>query len=296
MKTAQYYAMHPLNGQYSHWIDDKLTLKYLCAGTRLDCYMPKYYFQIDAYGKLLYLSDAPETGRNHSMGDIAELLENLREIAVKRIAGSLGEGFFKASYRDGVYFLNSEGYTREQFVKKLQTLREYLVMEYLHPHTDMAPFSPDTVNTIRYLVARDENRKLYCVKSFVRFGTEASGYVENYGAGGILCFISENGSFESGNLQDKGSMKNKKISVHPDKGIPLKGKIPLWPEIQRAADALGEYFPQLDYMGIDFVVTDTNEVKILEVNSLSSLDVLQIQGSVLEGEQGSFYKTRIKTK
>ena len=25
--TAQYCAMHPLNGQYSHWIDDKLTLK-----------------------------------------------------------------------------------------------------------------------------------------------------------------------------------------------------------------------------------------------------------------------------
>lgn len=31
LSTAQYFAMHPLNGQYSHLIDDKLTLKYLCV-------------------------------------------------------------------------------------------------------------------------------------------------------------------------------------------------------------------------------------------------------------------------
>lgn len=59
LRTAQYYAMHPLNGQFSHWIDDKLTLKYLCVGTSLDKYMPKYYYQIDCNGRTLALPDAP---------------------------------------------------------------------------------------------------------------------------------------------------------------------------------------------------------------------------------------------
>lgn len=60
LKTAQYYAMHPLNGNFSHWIDDKLTLKYLCAGTVLDKYMPEYYYQIDKNGNIQKLPDGPD--------------------------------------------------------------------------------------------------------------------------------------------------------------------------------------------------------------------------------------------
>ena len=57
LKTVSYYAMHPLNERYSQWIDDKLTLKYLCAGKPVDKYMPEYYFHIDAVGRVLRLSD-----------------------------------------------------------------------------------------------------------------------------------------------------------------------------------------------------------------------------------------------
>ena len=58
LKSAHYYAMHPINGVYSKWIDDKLTLKYLCGSdSGLDRYMPRYYFQIDQNGKILCLPD-----------------------------------------------------------------------------------------------------------------------------------------------------------------------------------------------------------------------------------------------
>ena len=296
LRTAQYYAMHPLNGPYSHWIDDKLTLKYLCAGTKLDKYLPKYYYQIDSKGNVLALPDEPNGKKGQCRKDDAvRLLETTGELALKRAAGSLGEGFYKATYKDDEYYLNDTRYSRDDLIKTLSKLKNYLITEYLHPHKDMVPFSADTVNTLRYLIGRNSNGAMNPIKSYIRFGTKASGFVENYAAGGVLCFVSDKGTFEYGNLLDLKKMQNKIIQNHPDTGVELKGKIPLWNEIRTAADEFGEYFPQMDYLGLDFVVTNQNEVKLLEINSLTSLDAIQLQGSILKTPQGEFFRERLKT-
>ena len=296
LRTAQYYAMHPLNGQYSHWIDDKLTLKYLCAGTALDKYMPKYYYQINDCGNILALSDAPNEQKGQCTAEnIIECLKTTGELAVKRISGSLGEGFYKASYKDGKYYLNDKAYSQDELIKKFAELKDYLITEYLHPHKEMIPFSADTVNTLRYLIGRTETGEMKLIKSYIRFGTKVSGFVENYAAGGVLCFVSETGQFDYGNILDMQKMKNIIIKTHPDTNIKLKGPIPLWNEIQKAADEFGKYFPQMNYMGLDFVVTSKNEVKILEINSLTSLDAIQLQGSILKTPQGEFFKQHLKT-
>ena len=295
LKTTEYYAMHPLNAQYSHWIDDKLTLKYLCAGTLLDKYMPKYYFQIDSFGNVLGLPDYQEKGKL-SIDVLITFLENIKELAFKRVSGSLGEGFYKCVYVGGTYMLNDKVLTREELKIELQKLRYYLVTEYFHPHKDIVPFCSDTVNTIRYLVGRKTNGRISLIKSFIRFGTRKSGFVENYNAGGVLCYINDNGAFEKGNLYDSELKKNKMITHHPDTGTELKGIIPLWNEVQKASTDFCDNFPQLNYLGIDFVVTNKNEVKILEINSLTSLDSLQLAGSILDSKNGSFYKDKMKER
>lgn len=293
LKTSQYYAMHPLNNGYSHWIDDKLTLKYLCAGTHLDMYMPRYYFQIGGNGNVLCLPDLPETYGSDA-DSIIRLLENVGELALKRRAGSLGEGFYKASFQDGVYRLNDKIFAQGQMRKELAGLRDYLVTEYLHPHAEMVPFCADTVNCLRYLVGRGRDGVMRLIKSYIRFGTEESGFVENYAAGGVLCFVNERGMFREGNRLNLKTRENIVIQNHPDTGAALCGTVPLWEKIQEAAKELGVYFPQMNYMGIDFVITDKSEVKILEINSLTSLDALQLEGTVLRGSSGEFFKARLR--
>lgn len=295
LTTTAYYALHPLNGQYSHWIDDKLTLKYLCAGTELDKYMPKYYFQIDEFGKVLGLSDCDEKGQL-SFDTIIALLEKIGELALKRIAGSLGEGFYKVAYVGGTYMLNDKTLSKDELKIAMQKFRNYLVTEYLHPHRDMIPFCADTVNTIRYLVGRNNDGNMKLIKSFIRFGTKKSGFVENYNAGGVLCYISDVGDFFSGNLYDFKLEKNIVIENHPDTGVELHGRIPLWENVKRAVEMFSEQFPQMRYLGIDFVVTSKNEVKILEINSLTSLDSLQLAGSILDCSSGEFYRKRLKER
>ena len=165
----------------------------------------------------------------------------------------------------GTYMLNDKVLTRKELKLELQKFRDYLITEYLHPHKDMVPFCSDTVNTIRYLVGKKSNGEISLIKSFIRFGTIKSGFVENYNAGGVLCYINDNGVFEKGNLYDFELMKNIIITHHPDTGTELKGIIPLWNGIQKASADFCEHFPQLNYLGFDFVVTSKNEVKILEM-------------------------------
>lgn len=47
--------------------------------------------------------------------------------------------------------------------------------------------------------------------------------------------------------------------------------------------------PQMKYMGFDFVVTDREQVKLLEINSLTSLDSIQLDRSILETENGKWF-------
>ena len=43
------------------------------------------------------------------------------------------------------------------------------------------------------------------------------------------------------------------------------------------------------YLGFDFVVTSKDEVKLLEINSLSSLDALQFDVPMWENENGKWF-------
>lgn len=293
LSSAEYCAMHPINGMFSKWIDDKLTLKYLTYGTKADS-MPHYFFSIRRDGQVNVLPDAPE-GSNGTVEAIAALLREEKCLAEKQMAGSLGEGFYKAEYIDGTYRLNGVQIDENELLKTLSGLREYLVMEYLRPHPYFAQFCPDTVNCIRCTVARLDGKLEYVV-TFIRIGTKQSAPVENYGAGGVLCMLDENGCFQSGNIFDFEHRRNIAIHTHPDSGVMLEGRVPHWAEIRQAVETFAENFPQLDYMGFDFVVTDKDEVKLLEINSLPSLDMLQFNGSVLEGSAAAFYKRRISRK
>lgn len=106
LSDAQYCGLHPLNGHFSMWIDDKLTLKYLFAGSALKNYILKYYFHIDSYGNILPLIDSGINCGKANASDIIFLLKRNGLLAVKLLAGSIGEGFYKIEYKVNCYYIN----------------------------------------------------------------------------------------------------------------------------------------------------------------------------------------------
>ena len=283
ISSVQYYKMHPINGIFSSWIDDKLTLKYICHGTILDEYMPKYYFYIDEMGNVLKLIDCPDSLYDN---EIISLLNIKKRLAVKQVAGSIGEGFYCVEIKNNKYYVNGKHFNIVELKDFFSKLKLYIITEYFLPHENFQKLSNGTVNCFRYLIGR-LNNKMIPIERYIRFGTQKSKFVENYAAGGILCFVNQDGEFFEGNILING--KNHIIKNHPDNGEKLEGKLPLWNEILEAVDKIDKTFPNLKYLGIDFVFTNDNKVKIIEINSLTSLDALQMKKSLLESNSKDFF-------
>lgn len=296
LSTTDYYRIHPANGLYSLWIDDKLTLKYLCSGTHLATYMPDYYYQILESDRIVALPDCPLNLRYGGADGIVSLLESKGLLALKSIKGDSGIGFYRMEYNGDKYFINSDSMCRDSFINTIQKRIGYIVMEYLLPNEYFSNWTVNATCGIRFLVGRvgDDLIKL---DSFIRFGTSKSGYVDNLHAGGLVCFIDSNGHFgECGYQFDKTTCRVSKIEKHPDTNTKLSGDIPCWNKIVQAVNDFGEWFPQLQYLGFDFVVTNNNEIKILEINSLSGIDVSQFDKSLKRKSAWSFFAQKTKIK
>ncbi len=190
--------------------------------------------------------------------------------------------------------MNNDELTETQLVENLKKLRNYLISEYLRPHKDLAAFNGGTANAMRYLIAKNNKNERVVITRFIRFGTKKSKMIENYNRGGILSYIDKDGYFTNGNIFDTSTSRNSIITKHPDHGVALKGRIPLWEDVERIANELMDYMPQMKYLGIDFVITDKCTVKILEINSLTSLDAIKISGSILNEPEGDFFKELLR--
>lgn len=292
LSTYDYCMLHPLNKEYSQWIDDKLILKYILHGTPAGIYMPDYYFQIKSNGCILSLMDCADGYRE--IEGIIKLLQEQKTLAFKLVRGCLGLGFYKAEYtEDKKYLLNGEEYDEDSFVEKIKGLRGYLVTEYLKPHESFKKYCDKSVGCLRYIVGRSKRGEIVDIYSFMRLGTKRSRFVENYNSGGVLVIVDNEGQYSFGNVIDYDRYCNVRVDKHPDNGIELKGQIPFWDNIVSAAHTVAEILPQLTYMGIDFCVTDDNRIKIIEINSLTSLDSIQLDKSIYETQGGVFFRERL---
>ena len=294
LTTKQYNKIHPINGYYSKIIDDKMNIKYVLSGTSLNDIMPEYYYIIDEYSNVRPLMDSKTEEAAAGSDDILNLLREKKALALKMVTGSVGKGFYKLEYDKKGVLVNGNPMSADEFGCFIQKLKNYVVCEYLNPNRALAEFWPYTANTMRYL-AGQVNGEWRMLSSFIRFGSKKSGVVENYNRGGILCYVDENGRFDGGyELVKSGKkMHSRHIELHPDTKKKLTGTIPCWNEVQKAVEAIGRLLPQTRYLGFDFVITDKNEVKLLEVNSLTSLDCIQINGSILDTKNGKWFFSEI---
>lgn len=268
MPDFDYYKLHPINGSYGHWIDDKLTMKYIFSP--FNEFMPKYYFQIENE-KVLKLMDCPY-GANVDIESIINILKENKTLALKLLAGSTGDGFYKLACKNKKFYINSKEATLDELKNLLENSQGYLVTEYINSHEDIRKIYDVTPNTLRVQVIKDKNKKPRITGCFIRFGTKKSGVLETSSAGSIFAGI----DIESGVIFNPNTLqKNKPVSmsVHPDTSENIEIELPRWEEVKQKVYEISNYVPSLEYLGFDIVITD-NGFKILEINSLTSTTVL----------------------
>ena len=224
LSVKQYNKLHPINGMFTIWIDDKLTVKHMLS--RFDDFLPKYYYDIEN-GVALKLIDCPDTVKTDGYEGIINLLKQKGKLALKQLIGTKGRGFYRLEYVDGIFYITGKESSKEELIELFKSLDHYLVTEFITNHETIYTIWPESTNTLRVLMANIDQETIV-LRSFIRFGTKRSNGVDNAHAGGIESIVDE----ETGKILFTVSMDklgySTQITNHPDSGASFDITIPHW--------------------------------------------------------------------
>lgn len=220
---------------------------------------------------------------NNQLIDIETLFKNNKKnLIFKTAKGGGGSGITKISVKE----IGLES-SLKKAKKLLSTSHNFVVQEELKQNGFANEVYPSTLNTIRVLTIKDtESGKPYIAKAVHRFGTSESNFVDNWTSGGICVDIDISKKiFGLGAVKGKESENLVFLNKHPDTMVKFEGKVvPNWDLIQDEILRLSEQLFFLKYIGWD-VVPFENGFQILEANSNSDINLLQIHGGLLKDEE-----------
>lgn len=152
LSDFNYRKLFPINGEYSHWIDDKLTFRLIFS--KYSNHIPKYYYHINNDGKILKGIDLYEKKNNqiYTVEDILNLLRKSKILALKKRSGSRAEGFAVLKHVQNKYFINSVEKDRTEVEKYLAGLRDYIIQEYIKQSKEIEEY----YSSIRILVIHEK--------------------------------------------------------------------------------------------------------------------------------------------
>ncbi len=261
----EYKWLRHINNKYRHWMEDKITVKYICS--KYNYCFPEYYYHIslkNGNNKIVPMMDCPECYHN-TYEDIAKLVQEKGMLALKPDEGSHGDGFYKLSYQDGKYYLNHEEAQWEDVLKILQDVNnQYLITEYIDMHDEIKRIYDGAVNTIRMIVFKKDGKTPVIGNAYMRFGSKRTGAVDNMGAGGMFAKIDiETGRFYDAKIIEANEIKS--CPYHPDTNVKIDGYLPNWEKVKQDVLNVAADIPQLEFFGFDLAITKDG-LKFPEIN------------------------------
>ncbi|MGN0077380.1 MAG: sugar-transfer associated ATP-grasp domain-containing protein, partial [Coriobacteriales bacterium] len=264
----EYRWLRHINSKYRYWLEDKITLKYVAAGFK-ECF-PGYYYYTSLHNgenRIIPMMDLPD-GYDADYESILRLARESGVLALKPDEGSHGEGFYKLTWDGTTFRLNGAPATEERVCSILSDPKnQYLITEYIQMHPQLKEIYPDSVNTIRVTVFKQDGRTPVIGNAYMRIGSSRTGFVDNLAAGGICAAVDiETGRYGSATILDGVNQGNLvPCPVHPDTGVAIEGVLPNWELAKEQILGIAAAIPQLEYFGFDVAITQTG-IKLPEIN------------------------------
>ncbi|MBR3974834.1 MAG: hypothetical protein IKJ88_03125 [Clostridia bacterium] len=274
-----WYRSRNINGDYSFILNNKI----VCADM-LKQYtnVPKTY--VTKVGKVMVMSD-------NTIATDEKILECIRENAIaimKPINFGKGNGVNLITYENRKFFVNKQEKTDKELLDFLKSSKNWFLSEYICQGEYLNRIYYRTANTIRLITLRDPDTQEFKVFFAVqRIGTDKTFPVDNGSRGGLVSCI----DLETGALSEAKTLHNLDVyDVHPNTGAQIKGAvIPNWLQIKNDVLALANKFPYLSFVAWDILVTN-NGFYVIEANTSSGVNIIQLWGGQRNGELGRFYK------
>lgn len=277
LSDYDYHRCWPLNSWQKFWIDDKMTMKFMLAGTEFGDLMPEYYFYNKPGQGPVPLMDA------HGKGGYEGLLEVLREkgeFACKPCNGQRATGFHKLGYADGQYFVDNQPGTEADVCRYLDEHPNDIITEFFHPGMGLEKVSP-VIHTLRVLTVNPTATDPHFAGTYFRFAGGTNGddskanyiYPDKADVYDInVDFNLQTGEYGNGELIYPNRVV--KTETHPETGGSFTGKIDCWPALRDKLERLTLRLGLIEWMGYDVCFTDHGP-KIIEINSHSGVKYLQ---------------------
>ena len=261
----EYKWLRHINSDYRILFADKITIKYIVNKFK-ECF-PEYYYHIktkNGENIIIPMMDCPEKYGN-TYEDILALAKEKGVLAMKPEEGSHGNGFFKLSYEDGQFYLNFDKASEEEVLSILKDPdNQYLVTEYIKNNEQFKAIYPGAVNTIRMIVFKEDGVNPQIGNVYMRFGSKATGAVDNMGAGGIFVQVDrETGWYHDAKIITSNSIEP--CPNHPDTGVLMEGYIPHYQQVKETILDVARSIPEMEYFGFDVAVTEDG-IKFPEIN------------------------------
>lgn len=288
MPDIHYFKLHPINGRFSRWIDDKLTPKYILA--KFDQHLPRYYYHL-GNGAITPLMDGPRDA-DHGISGLLELARHEGELALKPNAGSRSVGFFKLESADRGFQLNGQVISEPDLVDLISSLNNYVVTEYIHAHSFLKRIYPDSPNILRLITVNLPRHEPEVIASYLRIGQKSAGFVELTRTGGIFAGVDiTNGKLFDPKLFD--GLEVSPVVTHPDTKSAIDGVLPDWSNCIGSVLEICRYLPNMRFMGFDLIITEAG-FKIIEINSLPGISYIQHFHPILRSQAGrDLFKTAL---
>lgn len=227
--------------------------------------------------------------KGHEIKGLQEFIEFISQfkygLIIKPYTGGGGARISKVVLKEKKLVFEGACKNYDDFKKYvLFNKTDFLLTEVIKQTGTIHELYPKTLNTIRILTMIDPvSNKPFVASAVQRIGTDKSEVVDNFTAGGISASINiRTGIIGKGAFAPKNAKSLIWYDKHPDSGKIFNGcNIKNWDQIIEYVLEQAETFFYLPYIGWDIVPME-NGFYILEANSNSDVNLLQIHGGLLK--------------
>ena len=222
---------------------------------------------------------------------LAGLLEQVKAqpLYIKPISMGKGSGVHLLEWMDDTFYLDREATTAATITNLLQKMPNWFATPGIAQADYLNTIYDKTSNTIRMITVKDpESQQFKVLFAVQRIGVQASIPVDNGSRGGLVSKI----ELTTGTLSAAKSIQALgEHAIHPDSKQPIAGVvIPNWAAMVEEILAVSNQFPYLNFIGWDILPNQQGGLSIVEANTSSGVNIIQIWGPQRYGPLGDFYR------
>ncbi|QLH81193.1 sugar-transfer associated ATP-grasp domain-containing protein [Halosimplex pelagicum] len=280
-ELQRYRLYRALNGDHRYLVDDKLSQHWMLS--EHERHRPTAFGVVDRG----YIHEVAGTEFDDGSKPVSEwvfpALRRESKLVLKQLRGLGGKEVIVLEGDDG-YSIDGRPADRGTVRKRVAGLSDYLVTEYVAQHDYADALYSEAANTIRVLTLWDDRRRELLVPMAVqRVGTDRSRPVDNWSAGGLSARVERTTGrlTAAACLSPAGELEWH--DEHPDTGAPIEGvTVPRWDDVLATVERIARENTNIPMIGWDVLVSEDGTPVVLEANTGTDLDLMQVHRPLLD--------------